>query len=580
MTTNEELRNENRRVEISVDPRLLQTIGRSLYKGHPIPILIRELVQNAVDAHIRDDSVPDIDVTIQMDGAGEPIMISVRDKGIGMSADDLHNNFLRLGASDKGSVSDKSVGGFGIAKAAIMSHPFWAVHTRDNYVDYDMLLEHELYSKREEIKGTLVTIRLDCCWGYYDKRTAMMMLLLSNLEGVNLIFLNNDGKETTRIENIGIHNLKAIAVVEDWSDTVKETLAENLQMITLQDVDYRLNDRISMEIKGLTVVRIKGLVQYIKRNYGYRKTNLIFDLLSVETPDSDDYPLTISREGIKGKLGEFITTEVNLADVNAISADDKIKTPVKSSIDQIEGYFICGIGELAGPTLERVSNYTETEMREAYSELSETLEKRDVPMRMIEEKPNSLIVIDGSLYADVSGKMVKISDGRNTARFVAAAKNVWKLRPTDFDISVQNVMKKSAAKYDKIATVIMHYANKDKAVAMRHAKMLAVWEQIVQLVADKDDYFGIGVIGDSWIRAVRMVHNGSVYYLLNPRGIYDECDTREGIVLRLWLLACHETCHKEHSSHDETLTSAIDGRVQSTADRMYYNLRYLAEELK
>jgi hypothetical protein len=576
MTTKDE-----RRVEISVDPRLLSIVGKSLYKGHPIPILVRELVQNAVDAHLRDNSEPDIDIIFKIDSDNDVTEISVRDRGIGMSVDDLHNNFLRLGASDKGDVDDEAVGGFGIAKAAIMSHKFWSVHTRNNYIDYQMLLDHEVYSKRDLIKGTIVTITPKESWDWTAKKHTVIMLLLSELKGVNLILeYDDDTIDTVRHENIGIHYLDTVTVQEDWSNTAKEAMHKSVTMTVMQDAIFNLTKHFKIEIAAYSVVRIKGLVQFIDHSWGYRKTNLIFDLHSDELPDSVDYPLTISREEVKGELGKFISSEIKFNDINAITANNKIREPEPKDDRLVHGYYVSGVGEMAGTDMEQISQFSQSEMREAYAEIDEKLHDEDSYIGYFEARPAQLFVNDGELYGTLdNGNTVKLSAKRNTARYIAALQNTMDLMPEQFDQSVQDVIKASEKRYTKIATIIINYENTNKTLAIKHAKLLTVWEQILQLVADNDDYFGIGVIGTKWTNAERKIYENSVYYMINPENIFNSCDTNEGIVLRLWYLAVHETCHKDVSSHNEAFTTAMGHRIQATADRIYFNLRQLAEEL-
>src|SRR3990170_9015097 len=123
---------------MSIDPRLLKLVGRKLYSSHPIPIIVRELLQNSVDACNRKGVEPRITITVkQLDANGNDWLVSCEDNGIGMTPEQLVNDFLRLGGKKEEWANQ--TGGFGIAKAAILGSDDWEVHTLNNFLSRDIL---------------------------------------------------------------------------------------------------------------------------------------------------------------------------------------------------------------------------------------------------------------------------------------------------------------------------------------------------------------------------------------------------------------------------------------------------------
>src|SRR3990170_3655341 len=149
----------------SIDPRLLKLVGRKLYSSHPIPILVRELLQNSVDACRRKVIEPDIRITIkQLNRDASDWLVSCEDNGIGMSAEQIVNDFLRLGGKKEDWANQTS--GFGIAKAAILGCDDWKVRTLDNFLDRKILHDGGEIQKRKMLEGTKITVRVqEFAWG-------------------------------------------------------------------------------------------------------------------------------------------------------------------------------------------------------------------------------------------------------------------------------------------------------------------------------------------------------------------------------------------------------------------------------
>ena len=151
------------KAQTSIDPKLISLLGRKLYTGNPVVICARELLQNSVDACKRAGVDPEISITIKVEysdpnNSWSPAKVRVicEDNGCGMSETELINDFLCLGGTSKKDSS--SVGGFGIAKASIMSGEYWSVDTLGCHTDIEDVISGEDVRRIPEREGTKVEV--------------------------------------------------------------------------------------------------------------------------------------------------------------------------------------------------------------------------------------------------------------------------------------------------------------------------------------------------------------------------------------------------------------------------------------
>jgi len=98
-----------------------------LYSYPLLPIVLRELFQNARDACRRVGHEPRIRIAVLGDADFRYGQIVCRDNGCGMDEDTILDRFLCLGGTDK---AQGDTGGFGIAKAVILGGcTWWEVRT-------------------------------------------------------------------------------------------------------------------------------------------------------------------------------------------------------------------------------------------------------------------------------------------------------------------------------------------------------------------------------------------------------------------------------------------------------------------
>lgn len=104
-------------------PRVLDVLGTSLYSRSRPGVVTKELLQNAFDEHRIAGVTDPVRVLINhyaknpIDGKSDTKSITVRDRGRGLTPDQLHTVFSDVGESGKAGI-DSASGGFGFAKAA------------------------------------------------------------------------------------------------------------------------------------------------------------------------------------------------------------------------------------------------------------------------------------------------------------------------------------------------------------------------------------------------------------------------------------------------------------------------------
>lgn len=339
------------RTVMTVDPRLMQLLGKKLYSSHPLPIVVRELLQNARDACVRKGVEPLIKITIAYNSPTD-ITVTCTDNGIGMTEQQLVEDFLCLGNTSK-SQDSSAIGGFGIAKAALMRNPSWSVHSLDNYMDDTFIMEGKDIAKKERIDGTIVTVNIDEYCGSTAMIRALMMVYFSDVE-VDLS-VKWEGNEWQNDPSAGWD-------IEDFEmlESEKEYHAIKYPAYELPlEIPHRLN------IEKYNIIRLNGLVQYVYNSYSDRTFNLLFELYPTCRPEEKDYPLTMSREEITGPLKYAINKIVQTADANPLSVSNMYVKP-EESIKIVDGYLVRGkrnFHERADPTMSSdISSLTARDM--------------------------------------------------------------------------------------------------------------------------------------------------------------------------------------------------------------------------
>ena len=116
-----------------------------------------------------------------------------------------------------------------------------------------------------------------------------------------------------------------------------------------------------------------------------------------------------------------------------------------------------------------------------------------------------------------------------------------------------------------------------------HAKLLLAWQDVLQVAAEDEEEFGIGITSDPYRVAYRMSMDYVVYYVISPEVALSESlksQTSEAVVLYLWTLACHEVTHRYVSDHNEWFTTTENSIQGDSAEVILRLLRTIAKRLE
>jgi HSP90 family molecular chaperone len=142
---------------------IIPLLGEKIYSGNLGEIVLRESIQNSLDARSTK-----IEVTLTNDGNTWTLVVT--DNGIGI--DDYNDHFLKIGGSEdyKRNHTDNSIiGGFGLAKLAFFACQEWKVESKGWEVN-KYIAENQLpFESCEFNQGTRITLTIPdrkVSWGY------------------------------------------------------------------------------------------------------------------------------------------------------------------------------------------------------------------------------------------------------------------------------------------------------------------------------------------------------------------------------------------------------------------------------
>ena len=251
--------------EISIDPRLIKLLGRSMYDSHPLVLVVRETLQNSRDACLRRGIEPEIHITVKLLPDQKAIVIC-RDNGIGMTAEELIKYFLRLGGTGKED-DPQSVGGLGLAKAVIMGGDDWSIHTRNYRTSMQDIIDRHPIRIVDFIDGTEVMTKIERKCYFSDLINAYLMAALSDVR-VRFTVLKvhwSDEEEVLFDQVVGTNadKWKRLETLDDepgW-DVLGST---SLAVPNLQGLQGYLGNEgdDTARVRGRIFVRLGGLVQF------------------------------------------------------------------------------------------------------------------------------------------------------------------------------------------------------------------------------------------------------------------------------------------------------------------------------
>jgi hypothetical protein len=257
---------QGKKAELKLDEDVVSQLGEKLYSQPMSWVLIRELIQNALDAGA---TRIDVDTDFQDN-------LTVTDNGSGMEYETMINTFLTLGGSEKDR-GKTIVGGFGIAKLAIFSCDDFCVSSKGLRLTKAILSAHKRLQKYQDTGNTAVAVTKQGFLSGNDKELRWFLRCIDR-DGVE-IFLNGD-----RVARINI----------------------NESEFGILNVEYYTTSYYPM-----TLVRSNGLPLFTRSTSQYFPDDIknicfLFDVNTDLTPYDTDYPFTVTRDGFS-KSGPFMS---------------------------------------------------------------------------------------------------------------------------------------------------------------------------------------------------------------------------------------------------------------------------------
>jgi hypothetical protein len=244
-------------MKLSVDMSIIPNLGAKLYEQDLMTVVVKECLQNSLDAN-----ASEVWLTIKDEGDGD-FRVTIADNGDGIL--DFAKHMATIGGTYKN--KEGSIGGFGVAKLAIMSMKSWKITSISGALSMDILLaDQDIDTNEVTQNGTVVT---GLCPNKYwqPERRISEWLQLCDFRGAD-VYLN--GKLVVK---------KPMTEVSVLEKTILQYEGENY-------VVCRLN--------GLVMFKSQYYLQFQMDNgKGY-----IYDIETSLTPYDDGYPLNATRESL------------------------------------------------------------------------------------------------------------------------------------------------------------------------------------------------------------------------------------------------------------------------------------------
>jgi len=515
---------------IRVSDKLIRLVGQNLYSTSPIfPVTVRELLQNSIDAQKAKGIDTPILFTVIIDPKNSMTSLICEDAGIGMDQTVINEKFLVIGESGK----DQGVGGFGIAKAAIiLSCDSWSLLTQNNkYTGSNITVNSE--PTMEVLEGCKIQLNYD---NYKNNRLypynhsynqAIAYLITSDAKSA-ITFQNLAGNDSANaqisVTGLKVNNKTLLEKLEIGCNTIEIHCvpAINHQFISVFGQFLTATDN---QLMGRTIYRLNGLTQFIEYGYSGAKFNLVVEISTTARPDNENYPFTLSREEVSDEIQSELSNKLRNYFNNERSTIIKLK---EANGDKIK-YQECYDGGLHSGESTKL---TKTEKKLA------TQKAQD---KVIEQEISALVT-------------TPIVDRLNT---VQTRQNHNDTNADTTPTPIADLLEMSPL---GIKTLIERTPEtlKINIKANKYIKLLQVWTELIALIMSASpDYqhsFGIGLALDDDYVALRKRHDDVIYYLFNPADlkVSDPMTT----VTRLLFAACHEVAHTHYSNHNESFVVA------------------------
>lgn len=309
----------------AIDRSLYKKLGQNMYKGDLATVVVKEGLQNSIDAVKGLGKGGKIHFTLDEPNS----RIVVDDNGTGMTPEIAQNQFMNVGGSGKSSAT--SAGGYGLAKVGLImaakhfrmvtvaDTPEGPTMTRiegsaDDWIDGTLQYESIPFDPMQGIppwapeqfhvpgaKGTSLDITFEegtkLSWG-----TANELL-------TKAISRNRSGATITGTRHVpGVTaSGRGLNVLPTRDSGPTGTFS---QSTPLADLDYVLGPERSYETWIDLDVLNNGSFQFTDRKYNIEGKGLpkyvVVDVKSKVGVDEADYPFTTSREDLKGPVKDAI----------------------------------------------------------------------------------------------------------------------------------------------------------------------------------------------------------------------------------------------------------------------------------
>jgi hypothetical protein len=231
-----------------------------------------------------------------------------------MTEDQMENDFLKLGGTKEDGTGQ--TGGFGIAKAAIMSGEDWSVRSLDNFMNKEMFLRGADIKKAPKyIDGTIITVLIgEATYRSYVMQAAQMVLYSD--VNVHLVIESKPYPEMhVDARNSGLNG-----------SIRRKILHDDKWMTVWGTTNLGLSDEwCEVSNPGWNIVRLNGLMQFIRGNQlDIRKNSLFFDIKADTMPDDPAYPFSMSRETLIVDYDNLVKATVESHNANVLQSMSKV----------------------------------------------------------------------------------------------------------------------------------------------------------------------------------------------------------------------------------------------------------------
>jgi hypothetical protein len=523
----------------------------NLYSYPLLPIVLRELFQNARDACRHVGRTPRIRIAVLGDADFRYGQIVCRDNGCGMDEDTILDRFLCLGGTDK---TQGDTGGFGIAKAVILGGcTWWEVRTHPSASSGQVpstVPGHCLYVSLDHVReqrpvdvvvsgqvGSRVLLRYDPL-PEHDPRYAKLRfqswhfaqalgwLAHSDTPCTVTARAGDQRAQVWRLE--GLPTSEENVVAQGGDGRTAWTLHQ-VPPLTVPPFSFEQGERqVSREIcsAGRLFVRLAGLVQF-DEYMGDHADCWVLDIETEAVPKDPDYPFSLSREKMAKPLTEMVDAVLEAHRRNPVSSHRR--------------------------QFRRVDRPTTVYYQGEWLGAGKRPARHDVEQARLEAARQ----IAGS--GDVSLRVSVF------AQAMAVAPNVQR-SPLGFTIQIKGVDK-----------------TRRDCLAPHHLRLLAAWAQVVDLVMQANDIqerFGTGFAFDADTFAERVTDGHDVFYLINPNTTDVATSKAEETLLKMFVHAGHEVAHSQYPDHGEYHSSYMGDLLTNAAGFFATRQRRLAQELR